>query len=255
MNKSIRTLVLSATATALVASGAISSPANAESQLVVTVSKTANLALAGETVTVSVTGIPSGNQPQLSQGVYVYQCASAVAFPRPDSTRCRSDMTESLWLRTAGDMGARVASDQNPLQLLKEFTIGANTFDCSITTCGIFVRRDHMGGSADLSLDTIIPISFVTPTPTAKPKATQKLPTIGSTVKVGKSFSFKKTTSANLPMVVTTSTSKNCRVAVKGTNFTVTGVKAGTCKLTLSQKGSSTANPLRATVKSIRVTS
>jgi hypothetical protein len=251
MNKSIRTLVLSATATALVASGAISSPANAESQLVVTVSKTANLALAGETVTVSVTGIPSGNQPQLSQGVYVYQCASAVAFPRPDSTRCRSGMTESLWLRTAGDMGARVASEQNPLQLLKEFTIGANTFDCSITTCGIFVRRDHMGGSADLSLDTIIPISFVTPAP----KATQKLPTIGSTVKVGKSFSFKKTTSANLPMVVTTSTSKNCRVAVKGTSFTVTGVKAGTCKLTLSQKGSSTANPLRATVKSIRVTS
>jgi hypothetical protein len=250
MNKSIRTLVLSATATALVASGAISSPANAESPLVVTVSKTTNLALAGETVTVSVAGIPSGTPPQ---GVYVYQCASAVVFPRPDSTRCRSGMTESLWLTTAGGMGARIASEQNPLQLLKEFTIGANTFDCSITTCGIFVRRDHMGGSADLSLDTIIPISFVTPTVTTK--ATQKLPTIGSTVKVGKSFSFKKTTSANLPMVVTTSTSKNCRVAVKGTSFTVTGVKAGTCKLTLSQKGSSTANPLRATVKSIRVTS
>ncbi len=249
MNRSLKTLVLSVTATALLASGAISSPANAESPLIVTVSKTANLALAGETLTVSVSGIPTG------QGVYVFQCASAVADPRPDSTRCRSGMSDSLWLSTAGSRGSRDASLAHQLTILNEFSNGGPTFNCSIVACGIFVRRDHESGVPDYSLDKIIPISFVAPTVTIKPKATQKLPTIGSTVKVGKSFSFKKTTSANLPMVVTTSTSKNCRVAVKGTSFTVTGVKAGTCKLTLSQKGSSTANPLRATVKSIRVTS
>lgn len=247
MNKSLKTLVLSVTATTLLASGAISAPANAVSPLTVTVSKTTNLALAGETVSVSVSGIPT------NQGIYVYQCASAGVSPRPDATKCRSGMSESLWLTTNGGMGAGVASQANQLSVLKEFTIGSSTFDCSVDACGIFVRRDHMGGSSDFSLDTIIPISFVTLTPT--PKATQTRPTMSSAVKVGRSISFKKTTNAGLLMVVTTSTSKNCRVAVKGASFTVTGIKAGTCKLTLSQKGNGTTNPLKATVKSIRVTS
>jgi hypothetical protein len=159
MNKLIKFLALGVTASALVISGAISSPANADSPLTVTVTKTTGLALAGESVNVSVSGIPNG------QGVYVYQCAASAVTPRPDATKCRSGMAESLWLTTNGGMGAGVASQSNPLSLVNEFTIGAATFNCSLEVCGIFVRRDHMGGSSDFTLDTIVPIEFETATP------------------------------------------------------------------------------------------
>lgn len=245
MNKSLKTLVLGVIATAFVAIGAISAPANALSPLTVTVSKTTNLALAGETVSVSVSGIPT------NQGIYVYQCASAGVSPRPDATKCRSGMSESLWLTTNGGMGAGVASQANQLSVVKEFTIGSTTFDCSVDACGIFVRRDHMGGSSDFSLDTLIPISFATLTPA--PKAIQKVPAIGTKVKVGKAISFKKKTSAGLLMVAKNSTPKICSVVVKGANFKVTGKKAGTCKITLSQSGNETNSPLKATVKNIKV--
>lgn len=159
MNKLIKSFALGVTATAIVASGAISSPANADSPLTVTVTKTSGLALAGESVNVSVSGIPNG------QGVYVYQCAASAITPRPDATKCRSGMAESLWLTTNGGMGSGVASAENPLSLVSEFTIGATTFNCSLEVCGIFVRRDHMGGSSDFTLDTIVPIEFETVDP------------------------------------------------------------------------------------------
>jgi hypothetical protein len=92
-----------------------------------------------------------------------------------------------------------------------------------------------------------------TTTPAPKAKVTQKVPAIAKTVKVKKTISFKKTTNAKLLMVVKNSTPKICKVAVKGANFTVTGLKPGNCKITLSQKGSATANPLKATVKTIKV--
>jgi hypothetical protein len=72
-------------------------------------------------------------------------------------------MTESLWLTTTGARGSGDASLTHQLSLFKEFTIGANSFDCSKDTCGIFVRRDHVGGSTDFGLDTIVPISFLKP--------------------------------------------------------------------------------------------
>lgn len=159
MNKLIKSFALGVTATAVVASGAISSPANADSPLTVTVTKTSGLALAGESVNVSVSGIPNG------QGVYVYQCAASAITPRPDATKCRSGMAESLWLTMNGGMGSGVASAENPLSLVSEFTIGATTFNCSLEVCGIFVRRDHMGGSSDFTLDTIVPIEFETVDP------------------------------------------------------------------------------------------
>jgi hypothetical protein len=92
----------------------------------------------------------------------------------------------------------------------------------------------------------------VTP-PAPKAKVTQKVPAIAKTVKVKKTISFMKTTNAKLLMVVKNATPKICKVAVKGANFTVTGLKPGNCKITLSQKGSATANPLKATVKTIKV--
>lgn len=168
MNTYLKKTMLAITATAIVTSGAISSPAIAASPLTVTVSKTTSLASAGEAVSVSVAGVPSG------QGVYVYQCASTVASPRPDSTVCRSGMTDSLWLTTTGAGGSGDVSLTHQLSLLKEFTIGANSFDCSVDACGIFVRRDHVGGSTDFSLDTIVPIEFEKTVVQAPPVETLK---------------------------------------------------------------------------------
>ncbi len=103
------------------------------------------------------------------------------------------------------------------------------------------------------STSTPTPSPSTTTTPAPKAKVTQKVPAIAKTVKVNKTISFKKTTNAKLLMVVKNSTPKICKVAVKGANFTVTGLKPGNCKITLSQKGSATANPLKATVKTIKV--
>jgi hypothetical protein len=99
----------------------------------------------------------------------------------------------------------------------------------------------------------VLPGGTTTTTPARKAKVTQKVPAIAKTVKVKKTISFKKTTNAKLLMVVKNATPKICKVAVKGANFTVTGLKPGNCKITLSQKGSATANPLKATVKTIKV--
>jgi hypothetical protein len=151
----------------------------------VTVSKTTNLALAGETVNVSVTNIPDG------QGIYVYQCASVLISPRPGSAMCRSGMTESLWLTTNGGQGAGIASQQNQLSLVREFTIGSTTFDCSIDTCSVFVRRDHMGGSTDFTLDTIVPISFASEEETVNPTSPggEEVQSARPTPKLSKKFS------------------------------------------------------------------
>jgi hypothetical protein len=227
MNKSLKTIVLAITSTALIAVGAVSSPANAVSPLTVTVSKTTNLAIAGETVSVSVTGIPTG------QGIYVYQCASAVASPRPASTLCRSGMTESLWLTNNGGQGAGVASQQNQMQLLKEFTIGSTTFNCSVDSCGIFVRRDHMGGSSDFSLDTIVPISFMAaaPTPTVTPTPTPT-PTVTAEPKLKKAsttkFRFNSGTSG-LDALVKANLKKKVSDFKLATTVTLT-VEAGAAK-------------------------
>jgi hypothetical protein len=241
MNKSLKKLVISVSTVAMLAAGAVTTAANAESPLEVTVSKTTNLALAGESVTVSVTGIPEG------QGVYVRQCASAIADPRP--TSC-TGMADTLWLSTAGSMGSLDAAQIHQLSVRKVFVSGGTTFDCSVVACGIFVRRDHECQENCLALDKIVRISFVAA------KATQTVPAIGNSVRVGKFISFKKTTSAGLLMTPTTSTPRICGVTVYGANFRVTGKIPGTCNLTLSQKsGSATVEPLSATVKSIRVTS
>jgi hypothetical protein len=247
MNKSLKKLVISVSTVALLATGAVTTAANASNGgvLVVTVSKTTNLALVGESVTVSVTAIPSGF-------IYVYQCATSSLDPRPSgSTNCDASRAIALTNDTnyVGVQGILNGSQPQSFAIVKTLEVqGGSSFDCTQVRCAIFVRRGGPDGP-DRTYDQLIPISF------AAAKATQTVPAIGNSVKVGKFISFTKTTSAGLLMAVTTSTPKICSVAIKGANFKVTGKKAGSCKLNLSQMGSTTADPLSATVKSIRVTS
>jgi outer membrane protein OmpA-like peptidoglycan-associated protein len=198
MNKTLKTAFLAVTATALVASGALTSPAKAASPLNVTVSKTTNLARAGESVNVSITGIPSG------QGVYVFQCASDSLTPRPwarsgdPANKCGA-ISGGLWLSSPAlnippSTFTTEASSLNPLRIERLLVVGDTTYDCAVIGCSVFVMRDRQAPNVtlgDTTLDTIIPISFasnqvvVTPSPPSNEVATGG----NSTPKLNKKFS------------------------------------------------------------------
>lgn len=173
MNKLIKSLTLSVTAAAIVASGAISSPAMADSPLVVTVSKTANLALAGEVVTITITGIPA------NAFVYAYQCAATSVTPRPSGRTNCVDSSQAIALTNdsnfIGFQGILDGSQPQNLPIVKSFTAPDGTFDCTQVQCAIFIRRgeDGQGNGSDTTFDQLIPITFETAiVPTA---ATPKL--------------------------------------------------------------------------------
>ena len=156
MKTSLKAVGLGVLATATISFGVITTPANAASQLTVTISKTSELSQGGETVAISISNIPT------NQGVYVYQCASDSASPRPASAVCRIAMSDSLWVSTSAisqSQGATDASLSQNFSLTKAFTNSGTTYDCMLTSCGIFIRRDHLGGG-DFSLDVIYPITF-----------------------------------------------------------------------------------------------
>jgi len=199
MNKTFKTAFLTVTATALVVSGTLTSPAKAASPLSVTVSKTTNLARAGESVNVSVTGIPSG------QGVYVFQCASDSLTPRPwarsgdPANKCGA-ISGGLWLSSPAltippSTFTTEASVPNPIRLERLLVVGSTTYDCAVTACSVFVMRDRQAPNetlGDTTLDTIIPISFTVPDPAPKPTVTTApKPTVTTAPKLKKSFSVK----------------------------------------------------------------
>lgn len=166
MNTFLKKTLLAITATAIVTSGAISSPAIAASPLTVTVSKTENLAYAGESVNISVTGVPSG------QGVYIFQCATDSLTPRPyarsgDPANKCGPIADGLWLSSpavntpASGVFTTEASALNPMMLKRLLVVDGITYDCATTACSVFVMRDRRnGGIADTTLDSIVPISF-----------------------------------------------------------------------------------------------
>lgn len=180
MNKSLKALVLAIISTALLAVGAVSSPANAVSPLTVTVSKTSNLALAGETVTVSISGIPS------NAFVYAYQCASTSLTPRPSSLNNCVDASHAIALTNdvhfIGYQGILDGSQPQNLPLVKSFVVGSAAFDCTKIECAIFIRRgeDGHGNGSDTTYDQLIPLTFETPavteptTPKLKKASTTK---------------------------------------------------------------------------------
>jgi hypothetical protein len=151
--------------------------------------------------------------------------------------------------------------DLSPLDYVKtvdvqpsnDLTRGKSYKAFALGTIGTTVAIQDRAGVRDWPVVAGNPLVKLASAAHAVPKLAQVAPKVGTSVKVGKVISFKKTTNAGLLMVAKSTTPTICKVAVKGANFTVTGVKVGTCKVTLSQKGSATANPLKATVKTIKV--
>ena len=123
-----------------------------------TADKTTGLTAAGDTVTVTLSGIPA------DQGVYVRLCKGTLAeVSQARPTQC---FGQGSWvsLSTAQRaFGAGDASQPVALAVQAQF----DTVDCTVDSCGIHIRRDHNGGSADYSLDRFIPVTFGTPQVTA----------------------------------------------------------------------------------------
>ena len=132
----------------------------------VTADKTQHLNIAGDTVTVTLANVPAG------QGVYLRLCAGTLA----DVAKARPvdcvGMDKTVWASTDATALAQHASDATKPQsvpVVAQFTSAGKAIDCTVVACGIHVRRDHLGGSTDFSLDRFIPVTFGAAVETAKP--------------------------------------------------------------------------------------
>ena len=120
-----------------------------------TADRTSDLNPAGDTVNVTLTDIPSG------EGVYVRLCKGTMAEvmqARPSDCFGLGSwvsLDSSNFAYGAGDATQPVA-----LAVQAQFTSGSDSVDCLVQACGIHIRRDHVGGSTDYSLDRFIPVTF-----------------------------------------------------------------------------------------------
>jgi hypothetical protein len=154
MQKRFTKLAVALTASLLVAGYAL--PAQATS-FSVSADKTQGLARTGQVVNVTLTGLPENT------GVYLRLCAGTleqVTQARP--TNCVG-MGETVWVSTnpsALGQGAVALSGAIALKVPSTITSGSTIIDCTQTACGIHVRRDHLGGATDFSLDRFIAVDF-----------------------------------------------------------------------------------------------
>jgi opacity protein-like surface antigen len=169
MNKN-RIATLAIAALTAVSALAATAPAQA-ADFSVTADKTQNLTIAGDVVTVTANNVPAG------QGIYLRLCAGTLADESKGRPADCVGMDKTVWASTdAGSLAQHASDATKPLQVpvVGQFTSGGKTIDCTQVACGIHVRRDHLGGSTDFTLDRFIPLTFgaaVVAKPTAKPVA------------------------------------------------------------------------------------
>lgn len=151
--KKITQTALVALALALAASTLTALPAQAAEAFSVTLSSSADLVRAGDSVNATLANVPA------DEGVYVEFCAAPAtvgerpsacfgqgAWATPNSVMWNYGAVNSALPVVVGVQQSFVATDQS-------------TVNCGEVVCGVFVRRDHLNG-ADTSLDTFVPVSF-----------------------------------------------------------------------------------------------
>ncbi|HWJ61282.1 MAG TPA: neocarzinostatin apoprotein domain-containing protein [Acidimicrobiales bacterium] len=135
----------------------------------------------------------SGEDFVAKQGVYVQFCATptgqlGTAAGRATSCYPEQDGTHTVWVSNVADDG----TFRTPLTVVSTFTPeGQDPVDCTVDgTCGVFIRRDHNGGTADYSQDAFVPVTFGDgsvepgPDPTIGASKTTDLDPAGDTVTV-----------------------------------------------------------------------
>lgn len=161
MNK-IRISSVAIAALTAVAALTATTPAQA-ADFAVTADKSKNLVAAGDTVTVTLANLPTG------QGVYLRLCAGTLAEVAKARPADCVGMDKTVWassLAAALRQGATEAAEPKAVSVVAQFTSAGKTIDCAVVSCGIHVRRDHFGGT-DFSLDRFIPVTFAAAAPTA----------------------------------------------------------------------------------------
>ena len=161
MNK-IRISSVAIAALTAVAALTATTPAQA-ADFAVTADKSKNLVAAGDTVTVTLANLPTG------QGVYLRLCAGTLAEVAKARPADCVGMDKTVWassLAAALRQGATEAAEPKVVSVVAQFTSAGKTIDCAVVSCGIHVRRDHFGGT-DFSLDRFIPVTFAAAAPTA----------------------------------------------------------------------------------------
>lgn len=135
-------------AAALIGSAVLPASATAFS---VSADKSTNLVAAGDTVTVTLTGVPA------DQGVYVRLCKGTLAeVSQARPTQC---FGQGAWVSlSATQQGYGAGNAALPVALAVQAQF--DSVDCQVDACGIHIRRDHNGGSSDYSLDRFIPVTF-----------------------------------------------------------------------------------------------
>ena len=148
----IKKTALAVLAGAVIAGSAVM-PAHATT-FSATADKATGLVAAGDTVTVTLSGIPA------DEGVYVRLCKGSLAeISQARPTEC---FGQGAWVSLSSAQQAFGAGDASqPVALAVQAQF--DTVDCTLVACGIHVRRDHNGGSSDYSLDRFIPVTFGTP--------------------------------------------------------------------------------------------
>lgn len=156
--------------------------------------------------------------------------------------------------------------DLSPLDFVKKVTVQPNAdlpagksykaFSLGTIGAGLaaVVAIQDRSGLSDWPIIDGNPLVSGTSTAQAVAKDAQVAPVASTTVKVAKTLSLSKYTDRGLLMSASTTTSKICSVKIVGNNIVVTGIKAGSCMVALTQVGNATYLALPATVKTIAVT-
>ena len=225
------------------------SPANAAVNA--TLSKSTDIAMAGETLSITLSGIPAG------QGVYVRLCKNSDPSVRP--SLCQGGGMGGAWASldsTSLMQGAVSAANPVNLAVSGQFTASGTSVDCSIDSCVVFIRRDHLG-SGDQSLDTRIPVTFST---TSAPAAAVVVsPTVDQTIsafwapkKYNKKVARKSTRVIAKSAMITTqgnqltwasATPSTCTVKNVKRYIRVQFLKKGSCEFTATAAGNNTYKP------------
>jgi hypothetical protein len=153
-------------------------------------------------------------------GLYIQQCLQAPEGVRP--TICNK--AAELWISTM--RGASfVPTAKIVFKPTSTFTSGTTTVDCTISSCGAFLRYDHTV-PADFSEDQFIPLTFKSLTQ-EQTLGTFKVP---ASIKSGKKLKFPATTNVGEP--ITYAVAGTC--SLKQTTITVS---KGTCTVLAKAAG------------------
>lgn len=153
-------------------------------------------------------------------GMYIQQCVQAPEGARP--TICNKAV--ELWISTM--RGASFApTGKIVFKPTSTFTSGTTVVDCTVSSCGAFLRYDHTV-PADFSEDQFIPLNF---------RSALKNQSLGAfkvpvSIKSGKKITFPKTTDGAQP--ITYAVTGTCSIAK-----TTVSVRKGNCTILATASG------------------